>query len=188
MPTAESHPSLAGLKTRRASVRPILLVWACVFLGCAAQSPVPSAAPQNAEPASPAPTAFAEAPSGAPYSPSSSEPVPKTVDEAVAQLEQAEAKLNSASNALTAKSAAGGAEAAQGTSPPPPPQRMASGDEEARGSPCFSACRALDSMGRATQYLCELAGDRDARCEGARARLESAHKRVTDACTCPPAG
>jgi len=48
--------------------------------------------------------------------------------------------------------------------------------------PCGSACAALASMSRATEHLCGLAGNGDARCEDARARVRTADGRVRAAC------
>jgi hypothetical protein len=52
----------------------------------------------------------------------------------------------------------------------------------ASASPCVTACAALTSMERAADHLCTLAGAGDARCTDARARVESASKRVRAAC------
>jgi hypothetical protein len=61
-------------------------------------------------------------------------------------------------------------------------------DLEAAASDCSAACRALASMERATQHLCDLAadpGDRG-RCDDARQRLRAARDRIRSACgTCP---
>ncbi len=52
------------------------------------------------------------------------------------------------------------------------------------GSRCLRSCRALGSMRRAVDRLCELT-DADARCENARRRLERSQRRVSDAgCAC----
>jgi hypothetical protein len=49
-------------------------------------------------------------------------------------------------------------------------------------SPCVTACRALESMERVTARLCSVAGDGDARCTTAKARVEKATGRVHAAC------
>lgn len=54
--------------------------------------------------------------------------------------------------------------------------------ELATAAPCAIACRALASMERAVEHLCELAGPEDARCENARARARSAAERVHGGC------
>jgi hypothetical protein len=61
-------------------------------------------------------------------------------------------------------------------------------DLEAAAGDCSVACRALASMERATQHLCDLAVDADdqGRCGDARQRLLAARQRVRSACgTCP---
>jgi hypothetical protein len=55
-------------------------------------------------------------------------------------------------------------------------------EERQDAAPCERACRALGSMRRATDHLCGLAGDADARCESARERVRSAGERVQAAC------
>ena len=53
------------------------------------------------------------------------------------------------------------------------------------GDRCTRLCKALGSMRRAVNSVCELAGDEDERCVTARSRLENSERRVTDAgCTC----
>jgi hypothetical protein len=62
------------------------------------------------------------------------------------------------------------------------PSSVASGPTALSSDPCANACRALASMERATTHLCSLAGDTDARCEGARGRVKSASARVHAEC------
>ena len=74
----------------------------------------------------------------------------------------------------------------------PPPAAPMTADEwgadkavkkEAPGaSPCVTACAALASMSRAADHLCELAGESDGRCSGARERVKSATSRVQASC------
>jgi hypothetical protein len=53
------------------------------------------------------------------------------------------------------------------------------------GGACDEVCRALGSMRRSVDAICDLAGDGDRRCGAARSRFEGADKRVSDAgCTC----
>jgi len=47
---------------------------------------------------------------------------------------------------------------------------------------CGVACKALASMKRATEHLCELSGDDPGSCDDARARLDRATARVRDVC------
>jgi hypothetical protein len=49
---------------------------------------------------------------------------------------------------------------------------------------CSSACSALGSMTRATDHLCALTGEVDARCTDARARTRTAEAKVKTSCTC----
>lgn len=47
---------------------------------------------------------------------------------------------------------------------------------------CSRACRALASMERSADRLCELAGDGDGRCRSAKQRVEAARDLVTRSC------
>src|SRR5262245_46321805 len=50
---------------------------------------------------------------------------------------------------------------------------------------CTTACRALASMDRAANKVCDLAGSEDSRCDGARTRLSAARDLVRRSCpTC----
>lgn len=62
------------------------------------------------------------------------------------------------------------------TSPGPAPTPMGS-DADA----CTTACRALSSMERAAEHLCELS-EGDERCAGAQQRVARARERVTAQC------
>lgn len=51
---------------------------------------------------------------------------------------------------------------------------------------CVRSCKALASMRRAVERLCELTGEADERCENAKSRLSTSEKKVADAgCSCP---
>jgi hypothetical protein len=54
----------------------------------------------------------------------------------------------------------------------------------AAGSDCVTMCKALQSMARATERLCELAGDGAdaARCTDAKSKLEGARAKVKATC------
>lgn len=54
----------------------------------------------------------------------------------------------------------------------------------AAGSDCMSMCKALQSMARATERLCELAGTGPdaARCSDAKSKLEGARAKVKATC------
>jgi hypothetical protein len=86
----------------------------------------------------------------------------------------------------------------QAPAPPPPPPSPTADTPSAQGHSdpsignaagpagsgdvCQVACTALASMERAASRLCSLAGDKDARCEGAKGRVQSATARVHAAC------
>jgi hypothetical protein len=134
------------------------------------------------------------------------EALPETTEGTLDVLDRAENDLRLALGGMAAPapSAAPRAEPLGGikspAQPPPPPsapvtlQGEASPRDEQRSSvasgptalstsdPCANACRALASMERATSHLCSLAGDADARCEGARARVKNAGARVHAEC------
>ena len=65
---------------------------------------------------------------------------------------------------------------------------VTSGESAARVStapPCEIACKALASMRRSADRICELAGSADARCVNARRRVDEATARVARAsCSC----
>jgi hypothetical protein len=63
------------------------------------------------------------------------------------------------------------------------PKQEDGGDERDAASACDIACRALASMDRAAQHLCELSGDGDARCQSARDRVDRARQRVVAECS-----
>lgn len=117
---------------------------------------------------------------------------PATVDEALAELTRAEGDLGRAYELLAATGgrkspagmpAPGSTDAATATQP-----KAAAESEQGAGNPCATACSALASMQRATDHLCGLTGDADARCSNARSRVQGARERVTDSCTCGPPG
>ena len=78
-------------------------------------------------------------------------------------------------------------EAPQPSAPAPP------GDAPVRtgkaGTPCDMACRALSSMRRSADRICELAGSADERCTRARGRVSAAEDRIRRAqCECVNGG
>jgi hypothetical protein len=137
------------------------------------------------------------------------EPTLATADSALDLLDRAETELRLALGGGPAPSgtattpeyaqppSAPGVGAAQAAPPPSPsvqtdasrrdetPSSVAAGPTPLSSDPCANACRALASMERATTHLCSLAGDADARCEGARTRVKNASSRVHAECpTC----
>lgn len=128
------------------------------------------------------------------------EPMLTMTDRAIDRLERAENDLwlalgggpTTLGYAQPASPPIGGVN--QAAPPPPPgvqaeasrrdesPSSVASGPTPLSSDPCANACSALASMERATTHLCSLAGDADARCEGARTRVKNASTRVHAAC------
>jgi hypothetical protein len=133
------------------------------------------------------------------------EPLPSTADGTMEALDRAENDLRvalggppnaapAASSYAQAPGVPGEVKAAPPPAPPPPavqaesaprderPSSVGAGPTAMSSDPCASACRALASMERATSHLCSLAGDADARCEGARTRVKNAGARVHAEC------
>lgn len=91
---------------------------------------------------------------------------------------------------------AGASPAADAPAPPPAAPASAPSVEEAEGadrddaprasgSPCGTACRALGSMRRSAERICELVPTDDARCLDARRRTDSSAARVAaSGCGC----
>ncbi|MDI1481389.1 hypothetical protein [Polyangium sp. y55x31] len=64
-------------------------------------------------------------------------------------------------------------------------ERVSPGADEASPvsqDPCMTACRALQSMGRAATHLCDLAGEGDTRCANAKDRVRRAEDLVRQRC------
>lgn len=90
---------------------------------------------------------------------------------------------------------AGSAATSPATSPPPPPASAApaemssqklyesGGDERGSQSPCEIACRALSSMKRSADHVCEISSEQDERCSRAQNRVAQAGERVRRHCT-----
>lgn len=55
-------------------------------------------------------------------------------------------------------------------------------DDEEAASACETACRALGAMERSAAHLCQLAGERDDRCQAAQSRVQRAGERVRATC------
>jgi len=121
-----------------------------------------------------------------------------TLDGAMGDLDRAESELGAALGYQYAHppgvGAPGAAQqpvqpgAAPAAPPPepatPPPADASKRTELSSSDPCAIACRALDSMGKAAEHICGLAGDSDTRCEAARSRVQAATERVRARCTC----
>lgn len=140
--------------------------FAIALAGCGAAQEAP-AAPASKAPMEPA--AYAEA-----------TPTAGTTEDPLAELDRAEAELDSALGG-----GSGFAQPPGATPPPAQPLKETSPDAAAAqssGDPCATACHALASMGRAADHLCGLSGEDDTRCEGARARVKNATDRVHAQC------
>ncbi len=119
------------------------------------------------------------------------EPVMKTATEAAAVFDDAEQELGAALRGKAAPPPTG-ADAFEApeplpAQPSPPDPRPASESPQpetrlAAESPCTKACRALASMRRAADRLCELTGEGDERCQDVRDRVKVARKRVQSRC------
>jgi hypothetical protein len=74
-------------------------------------------------------------------------------------------------------------------SPPEPEPEEPPAKTAKVGSPCDMACRALSSMRRSAERICELAGAADERCARARGRVSAAEERIRRAqCECVNGG
>ncbi len=94
----------------------------------------------------------------------SAAPAPPEAAEAPPEREEAPGQPVTGSNAPARKSAAVGASV---------------------GSTCDLVCRALASMRRSADRICELVGDSDPRCSQAKKQVDDAARRVRSAsCTC----
>lgn len=118
------------------------------------------------------------------------------------QLAGREAPAGPQLDELQQRPEAGGTTEASGeTAPAPPPaapEEPGAGSEEPRkkaeasaaedasvGSTCDLVCKALASMRRSADRICEITGDEDPRCTKARGRVSDAASRVERAgCTC----
>lgn len=174
-------PGWAGLPAILRASLPAILV--ALLVGCAAS-------PRMSSPDAPRPPAAAEAP----------EPEPTTVEEATSQLERGASRLEQALAPKGDATVGAGPGAGAGTPPsqpqlpsvPAPAQGQPVGGGEARPQqaqeerwrePCTEACRALASMRRAAETICRLAGPEDARCQGARRRVQEGEGRASP-CGC----
>ncbi|HLM71643.1 MAG TPA: hypothetical protein VK459_03090 [Polyangiaceae bacterium] len=172
------------------------------------QNPIPQRRPLCALPAAVAIVLFLGCGGGGAAMKSPEEGgAPETVPDALADLDRAEAELAQAIGSPAfarppgeePRPATGGdapevrpdsRDASPTTSPPPPPSTQSAGAERAAEvqsslpppDPCVTACRALASMSRSADHLCDLAGHGDDRCSSARSRVERATDRVRSQC------
>jgi len=121
--------------------------------------------------------------------PSEQAPTPAltTADEAGQALDAAEQQLRQliappdsyAQPPATGPQPPGTAAGVDSPAPPPPAQPTA---EMSAADRCSIACRALASMSRAAERLCELTGEDDDRCVSARARVTAAEELIYRSC------
>lgn len=104
------------------------------------------------------------------------EKAPRTVEEAQQRIDRARSEIDRPA----------GSPAAPAPAPDPAPQSTdapsATPDSHAQG-PCSSPCRALASMRRAVDALCELTGASDERCANAKKTLDESRAKVGP-CSC----
>jgi hypothetical protein len=146
-----------------------------------------------------------EAPPPSPVTPSSVQDVSKDAtspEGALAAIEQAERMIDRSLGPSVAATVSQSASQRLEMPPAPPPPPVApprptakggrgaaeapgqaSGDGPAPADSCGTACGALLSMERATDHLCGLTGESDARCASARGRVKTAASRVHAACS-----
>lgn len=148
----------------------------------AAASDVPALTPQQY------PGAASQGPP-APSPPASLPPAEREphIEDALAELNRAETAVNQ----LLAPPPDPAGLPSPGVPPEPPSPKRPPRDAQkapetppaiAAGDRCEIACRALASMLSAARHLCSLAGETDARCHNARARVQSAQTRVRTGC------
>lgn len=142
------------------------------------------------EPEAPASPSSAPASKAAPgYGLQGADAQPASLPDALAQLDQAEAEISQALGVPTFASPPGDraqpAPPPSSTSAPAPRVPEATGGQGAQSlsaDPCVTACRALASMSRSVEHVCELAGEADERCASARTRVSGAEGRVRSQC------
>jgi hypothetical protein len=141
----------------------------------APEAPPPAAPESAAEPGAAAtspPTSLEEKAEQAKPGLAQAEPAPATIPEAEKAFSEAQGQLEKLIGPVAAKPVAGAE----------PPAPLAQGDAR-----CPRACKAFDSLRRAGDAICRLAGDKDARCSRARGVIKQSQTRVT-ACGCSMSG
>jgi len=188
----------AGFSITRALGVAIAVPALIALAACAASREQSPEAPTSARAADPQVTATPNAGAEPAYQPQGG--ASSSIEQVLADLQRAEGDLGVAIEALSAsqgRKSPAGMPVPGGTSDaavPRPAQKqpatapMRPGETELSSDPCFSACRALASMTRATAHLCDLAGNADPRCDSAQSRLRSARERVEGSCACGPPG
>lgn len=177
------------LRRSLALAAPVLLL----AVGCASAGAPPPAPP--AEPAQAPESAPASAPAAAAPAPEATTPPSSMAEDREEQkksagletLPEAEAALDRASQELdrmyvaagpVPRPSAPGGGAATGAAAP-----TARSEAKAESGSCDTACKAFDSLRRASDAICRLAGDDDARCARGKKLVDSNGKRVAS-CSC----
>jgi hypothetical protein len=116
--------------------------------------------------------------------PPSSPPPPQSEAPRSQTTEGASEEAPAAASAPAMPEGAGGAETGRSRAAARTELQRAQADLEASAGECAGACRALASMERATEHLCQLSGEDDdrRRCDDARKRLSDARDRVRRQC------
>src|SRR5262249_2299070 len=152
------------MNARRYAALAVLALSSLGLAACMDAAAARSAAPPASPPPAPAPAL-----AGPSMPPASSSKESRDAAGGLAALSRAEAEI---AEALSKGSARRGARETAGGAQP---QTEA---HQPGGNPCETACRALASMTRSAEHVCEMAGDGDARCHDARARVKGAGERV----------
>ncbi len=168
---------------------PCLAVLAVVVAGCggaappAAEAPTPTTQPAgNAEPSLDQSEAV---PTGEESEGEDLASLQKRLDESERQLLAVVAPETSVAAGATAGSGGAARPAPKSTSPAPARQKPEDERRSGEVNRCDVACKALSSMRRSRDRICELTADDDARCTGATTRVDDATGRVTRAgCAC----
>ena len=108
---------------------------------------------------------------------------PTSVAEAEATFDEAEQDLHAMLTGRDGNGEAGGVEAElPPTADAPNELQQSRTATPRRADRCERACRALASMDRSAERLCELAGEDDSRCASVRQRVRAAGDLVASAC------
>lgn len=110
------------------------------------------------------------------------ENAPRTVEEATRRIERARSEIDAATAPRPAPEAPS-APAGAPTDMKPQSASPTSDTPSSYGTPCSSPCRALGSMRRSVEALCDLTGPEDSRCVEAKKTLAESRTKVGP-CTC----
>lgn len=118
---------------------------------------------------------------------------PRTIEEAQAELDRSEARLQTSPAGAPAPAAPQSSGHGDTAAPPPPPPPVAEPAKDMRpmelkkaedaAPACTEVCRALSSMKRAADTICRLTSPDDTRCQSARRRVHDGEERASP-CGC----